>query len=348
MANCHDLFQKFYDEINLTLSKKNSLRTARDAIRDKIRKHFEDTMGEETPKFHGQGSYAMSTIVNPLDGEYDIDDGVYLQNLDSDKSKWPSVAAVHSWIYKAVKEHTDENPIDKRTCIRVIYSGQYHVDLPIYGMYNSKPYLAEKGEAGWHISDPRAITDWFKDKVKNEGEQLRRIVRYLKAWVDNKSKSGKLPSGLILTILVVNNYEKTERDDASFTGTVRNIYDQILNSPTIFNPVDPNERLGDYITETQIRNFKERLFRLLDNAGAALEEESIEEACKKWKGEFGNRFPSSSSDDKRRIAQEISEAIKKGKIYKDKGSPIIIVGKDNKDDSELSRIPSSHSWRKER
>ena len=40
MANCHDLFQKFYDEVKLTPSKEDSLKTAREAIREKIRNYF--------------------------------------------------------------------------------------------------------------------------------------------------------------------------------------------------------------------------------------------------------------------------------------------------------------------
>lgn len=62
----------------------------------------------------------MGTIVNPLDGEYDIDDGVYLQNLDKEnKDSWPTPETVHSWIYKAVEGHTKEDPIDKRIKERV-------------------------------------------------------------------------------------------------------------------------------------------------------------------------------------------------------------------------------------
>ncbi|PIV64641.1 MAG: hypothetical protein CO162_00945 [bacterium (Candidatus Ratteibacteria) CG_4_9_14_3_um_filter_41_21] len=291
MANCHDLFQKFYDEVKLTPSKEDSLKTAREAIREKIRNYFKNTMKENHPKFYGQGSYAMSTIINPLDGEYDIDDGIYLQNLDLNKLKWPVPETVHNWIYNAVKGHTNENPIDKRTCVRVIYSGQYHVDLPIYGMFSNVPYLAEREEAGWHVSDPRAVTDWFKNEVKDKGEQLRKVVRYLKAWKDNKSKLRELPSGLVLTILAVNNYEKSDRDDGSFAGTVRNIYNQMLSSSTILNPVDSSEHLSDRITESQMENFKVKLSTLLSNASEALKEDSKEKACRKWKKEFGDRFP---------------------------------------------------------
>lgn len=290
MANCNDLFQKFYKEIDLPKSKEKSLITARDAIRDKIREYFKNAIKEKIPKFYCQGSYAMSTIINPLDGEYDIDDGVYLQNLSLDMSKWSTVETVHNWIYKAVEGHTKEDPIDKKTCVRVIYSGEYHVDLPIYGIYNNSPYLAENGE-GWHISDPKSITDWFLKEVKNKDEQLRKIVRYFKAWSDNKKGTAKFPSNLILTVLIVGNYENKERDDASFGRTVRNIYLNIVDSFVVYNPVDQNEILTERLTETQKKTFKDLLVTLLDSANKALEERNKKQACKIWKKEFGNRFP---------------------------------------------------------
>ena len=291
MADCHDLFLDFYDKIKLFSSKEEYLRSARDALRDRIKSYFKNTRKEKVPEFFVQGSYAMKTIINPLDGEFDIDDGVYLQNLDQDRSKWPSPERVHNWIYKAVEEHTDDPPVDKRTCIRVIYSGDYHVDLPIYGIYNSTPYLAEKGKADWPMSDAKAIVSWFNNAVENKGERLRRIIRYLKAWADNKSKFGKLPNGFALTVLAENHYEESDRDDGALAGTVSSIYERLLKPMPILNPMDSSEYLDDNITEPQMENFKERLSSLLISASAALKEESKKEACKRWGKEFGNRFP---------------------------------------------------------
>ena len=131
MADMQSEFKTFHDLIALTSGKKVLLRTARNALRDKIRKHFRDVLKLNVPKFHGQGSYAMGTMVNPLNGEFDIDDGVYLQHLDpSDKSDWPTPETVHSWLVQATQGHTSQKPIDKSTCVRVRYAGQYHVDLP--------------------------------------------------------------------------------------------------------------------------------------------------------------------------------------------------------------------------
>jgi len=291
MADCHDLFKKFYDNIKLTDSKKESLRSARDGIRERIRKYFKDELEEKIPEFRSQGSFAMFTVVNPLSGEFDIDDGVYLQNLSPDISKWPLPETVHRWVYNAVKGHTKEVPIDKRTCIRITYAGNYHVDLPIYSVLNEKPYLAEKGDKGWHESDPDAFTKWFINRVGIQGDQLRRIVCYLKAWADFNSSSGKLLNSFLLTILAENNFEKSDRDDVSFSGTVRNIYDSISISTVIINPVASNEIVSGRITESQWVYFKEKLLDLLKSASSALKNDDKEEASKIWIKEFGERFP---------------------------------------------------------
>lgn len=290
MANCHDLFEDFHSTISIDKSKKESLMSARDGIQEKIMNYFKNDLKQKVPEYKMQGSYPMGTIVNPLDGEYDIDIGVHLQNLDYDKKKWPTTNTVHNWTYKAVEKHTKEKPTDKRTCVRVNYSGNYHADLPIYSLHDDQPHLAEKGDAGWHPSDPKAFVDWFKGKVKDRGEQVRRLVKYLKAWADYKSKSGNLPSGFVLTILIVEEYEKAERDDSSFSATVKNINNRIKKSEKILNPVDNNEDLRKRITDAQMKNFKERLSSLIQNASSALKEESKKEACKIWLKEFGDRF----------------------------------------------------------
>jgi hypothetical protein len=292
MADCNDLFQEFYERIKLPPSKKEDLKKGRDALRNKIRKYFKEEMKCDSPKFWIQGSYAIATIVNPLDEEYDIDDGVYLQNLDRDKSKWPSTSTVHNWICNAVKGHTDKDPVDKRTCVRVIYKGQYHVDLPIYGENTNTYYLAEKGGNGWNESNPRALTEWFKKQVETRGEQVRRIVRYLKAWADFKQKNnGKMPGGLLLTVLVAYNYDKQERDDTCFGGTVRNISTNVGSNFVVYNPVDSKEDLASHLTNSQKQTFKDLLSKLLVSAGKALKEDSKKTASETWQKEFGDRFP---------------------------------------------------------
>lgn len=294
MSNCNDLFTTFHGKIYLDSEKKKSLRTSRDAIRTKIRKHFKDELGVSEPKFYGQGSYMMNTTVVPLDGEYDVDDGVYLEHLkDTDEEDWVTPATVHSWIVKAVEGHTATNPVDKNTCVRVIYKAQYHVDLPVYVKKTDEhPKLAHKSK-GWIDSDPKELTKWFKDEVKEKGDQLKRLVRYLKAWKDYKEGETKLPSGMFLTILVANHFvsDHPNDDDAALAATAKAIHKELSETFSLQRPVFPNEELMADWSESRKNNFLNKLETLIKKGEDALEEQDKIKASKKWIEVFGDRFP---------------------------------------------------------
>ena len=296
MADCHDLFREFYEKIKLSSSKKSSLRKSREGVRERIRNYFQETKKENVPNFKGQGSYYMATTVNPLDEEYDIDDGVYLNNLPDDKGQWPTAETVHEWIREAVEDHTSTPPQDKATCVRVIYEGDYHVDLPIYGIYAENAYLAVKGDKQWVASEPIKLGDWFLDRVKEEGEQLRDIVLYLKAWADKKSN--KMPNGLMLTVLSVENYRADERDDLAFSKTIESVYAVIKDNFSVKNPIDKSEELTHRLSSAQKTNFKEALQVLVENSKEALGEPDKKKSSKIWQKEFGDRFPLCQDDTK--------------------------------------------------
>ncbi|MBA7535789.1 hypothetical protein ES705_28047 [subsurface metagenome] len=310
MADCNDLFQLFYGKISLTVSKKKDLRRSKKAVRDKIKEYFKNELKKNVPLFYTQGSYKMGTNVNPIDGEYDIDDGVYLQ-LDEDDS--PEVDTVHTWIYNAVDGHTDEKPIDKNTCIRVRYAGKYHVDLPIYKENNGKYELAEKGK-GWHESDPKALLDWYKDKEKEKGEQLNKIICLLKAWQDNKSKSGKLSNGLILTVLACENYEKDDRDDVSLQRTLKNMAKVLTKDVKVNNPVNNGEDLGNRLSDVRKEKFYNCTQSFSESSEKAIDENSKKRACKLWRKEFGDRFTDCSE-----VAEEEPKKTKSSIFLKNDG-----------------------------
>lgn len=293
MANCHNLFQKFLTNISLSSTKKNNLLSARDAIRKRIRTYFKDTLQILVPKFHCQGSYSMQTLVAPLDGELDVDDGVYLQHLSAISQKdWPAPETVHSWLVKATENHTNEKPVDKRTCVRVIYAGQYHVDLPSYSLLLGDYMHAEKGDKGWHKSDPRAITQLFNETVEAVGEQLRNNVKYLKAWADNKAqKNGKMASSVILTVLAAQAYRSDQRDDVSFANMAAIISQRVQSSFVVLNPADQTEDLAKRLTTQEKTRFTQLVGQLTVKAQSALAEQSDEKAAKVWQSEFGERFP---------------------------------------------------------
>jgi hypothetical protein len=67
MADCHNLFADFNTTVRLTDGKRKSLKGSRRELRRKIKKYFEEGKKNEIqPKFAGQGSFMMDTIVNPI------------------------------------------------------------------------------------------------------------------------------------------------------------------------------------------------------------------------------------------------------------------------------------------
>lgn len=293
MADLHRAFCVFHNRIALTAGRKFTLQSVRDSLREHIRNYFRNMLRVEAPTFHGQGSFALNTVVNPIDEVYGIDDGVYLQHLDEpDDAHWPTAAAVHQWLINATGGHTIEKPMGKRTCVRVRYPGPYYVDLRTYGELNEKYLMAVKGEPRWLCSDPLAFNCWFGSYVHQRGEQLRRMVRYLKAWADYQSaRHGKMAGGMILTVLAAHYFHGHEREDRAVTHTVDAISDAVRTELFVLNPVDISEELTGCLTDPQKKRFKDAVQAFADIANGALVIEDGYKASKLWRKLLGDRFP---------------------------------------------------------
>jgi Second Messenger Oligonucleotide or Dinucleotide Synthetase domain len=302
MADCHNLFTEFNSIISLNNSKRDSLIVSRKSLRKKIRKYFKENKDKEIkPKFKGQGSFILDTIVEPIpyitkiDGEdktmlyYDVDDGIY---FIGDKSERKSVQTYHNWIIEAIDGHTSTPPIDKNTCVRVIFADGHNIDLPIYFKEEEKsPELAHKAE-DWINSDPKSFQDWFEGEA-NGKPQLIKIVRYLKAWCnyrETQRKDKPMLSGFILTILAARNYIANKRDDIALKETLIMIKSKLDASFKCYRPTNPTDEdlLEGYSHEEY---FKKCLNDLIDSAKKALDEKNQKKSCENWQKHFGERFP---------------------------------------------------------
>lgn len=290
MANCHELFSQFHKSIDLSRSKKASLQQARRAIRKKIRNHFKETVGLKVPKFRQQGSFAIGTVINPLDEDYDIDDGVYLQHLPDDQSKWPDADAIQDPIVKALENHTDQKPEKKKNCVRINYANNYHVDLPAYSESENEILLCTRNETQWVKSDPTAFTQWFRNKLNGHGEQMRRSVQYLKAWVDFQGL--QLPS-IASTILVTECFvSSSDRDDLSFSQTIQAIENRLQRSFEVKKSVSPYDDVLQKISNLDRQTILKALKEFSDSArlATAKSDTEIADAAKQWQKQLGNRF----------------------------------------------------------
>lgn len=303
MANCHAQFIDFNSSITLTSDRKQNLKASRKKLRDRVREYFrENHLGEIKPRFSAQGSSEMKTGVNPIvrvineDGtekcltNYDTDDGIYfIGALDQRKS----VQTYHNWICNAVDGYTSIPPVDKNTCVRTLFSDGHHIDQPIYFMDerdDTHPLLAHK-KHGWVASDPKEFYKWFNAEA-DKNKQLRRLVKFLKAWCDYQNfvnDSKKMPTGFVLTIWAVNHFIADERDDVALKNLLDNIYTKTYANFQCLRPTTPvNEDVVDgYSYETY---FMEKLKSFSESAKQAINETNPKNACYKWKNHLGPRF----------------------------------------------------------
>lgn len=308
MANNNEQFKAFNTTIKLTNDKKEELIKNRRTLRKKIKKYFEENKSYEIqPKFHSQGSFAMNTTINPIPRwsgddnknllKYDVDDGIYFIGDEEQEDRY-TIKTYHNWICEAVEGHTSKGYLDKNTCVRVLYADGHHIDLPIYYKEGENPELAHKGK-GWLESDPKAFYKWFNEKTK-ENQQLRRIVRYLKAWKDYREYSNsqkKMPSGFILTILAVNNIVySVDRDDIALKNTLKNIKASLDKKFECKRPTPPTgENLLDGYTNKDY--FLNELDKFAISAEQAINGSNPKDACLKWQKHFGDRFCCSTAKD---------------------------------------------------
>ena len=301
-------FKGYHEKIKLSSSKKKELigekdkKGSRDSLRDRIKNNFKEK-NRKQPKFYMQGSFSMNTTINPLSAEYDLDDGVYLQNIDTSKpmNEWETPETVHKWIVDAVNGHTSKSPTDKNLCVRVHYADERkHIDLPIYVQKDDSYYLAVKGK-GWVESDPKEIKDWFLDEIKNKGEQFRRIVRYLKGWKDfreNENKHIKLYGGFQLTVLASYHFIESESDEKAFFKTIEAIKSYLWSyEQKICHPKNGGKNIIDHYSEARRKNFVEEFTKMYEKAKKTYEENDCVEKSKKWRKIFGDRFPLLKNED---------------------------------------------------
>lgn len=294
MANCTDNLKKYLDKIKLSTAKMDSLRKSRDAVRTRIENFF--TNKElSIPNFNGQGSFTMKTMNYQSGENYDIDDGVYLTHLDTDKNNWPTTETIHKLIFDAVDDHTNEKTVDKKSCVRVQYKSEYHIDLPIYASFNGTHYLAKKGDIQWEKNDSKGFTQWFRNHISEYGEQFRNIVFYIKGW--NTFKGIPNLTGFIITILIGNNFVSGyERDDECLYYTLKNICQDLSYHRSVIVPVEPHTDKLSSLPSNQIDNLIERFEDFRDKAGDAIDEDDENKADKIWFKLFGYQYPYSKTE----------------------------------------------------
>lgn len=212
---------------------------------------------------------------------------------------------------------------DKDTCIRVEISETAHIDIPLYSIPDEEyvtltraanmhgyvsldeAFSARRTESwaalptdqvmlahrkeNWVSSDPRPVKKWFIEQVQDQGEQLRRIVRYLKAYRDWQWQSGG-PSSILLMAAAAPLFSKIrERDDLALLEVLKELPGALRAG--VNNPVDDSESLTARLDANEVEEAARKFEELEENLNGAVNASDAHSACLWLRKMFGPRFP---------------------------------------------------------
>jgi len=305
MHDSYDLIAEFHDEcVFMNTDQQAQLRGHRNANRDRVKAGLERNDDPTPMRFVRQGSYAMRTIIQHPENDYDIDDGIAFRKEDLVGSHGAAKTPLDArkMVLEALGEdgRFSRKPEIKPNCVRIHYAAGYHIDMPVYRVCEDEAGTAYLELAGneWKESDPEGVTKWFDDAASDrspdtrKGGQLRRVVRLLKAF--SKTITGtKPPSGLIISALAIDKYcysVHENRDDISLYETMRLVYDRLCGDPDVYHP-----KTGECLTEGAVAArmvaFKNRLEEALEDLQVLFDEDCDEAMARKaWKKVFKHNF----------------------------------------------------------
>jgi hypothetical protein len=275
-----------------------------------------------------------------------------------DTSNRPKIAsklffsAVEVVMQSFADKHGYELDKEKPTCVRLIVDQRCHIDIPLYAIPDEEYPKLEKAalaygfeslseamifdsarewsmlpenevllahrEQDWIISDPRPVFQWFKREVAVHGEQLRRVVRYLKAWRDYQWKHGG-PSSILLMATAALVFEKHERrDDLALLHIAKHMPDRLREG--VNNPANSSESLTDRLGKDGVNEAASKLEDLARYIEGAILATDASLACRWMVEQFGDRFPL----EPHRIKQSNAEETVRSSGVKTSNSPPVV------------------------
>ncbi len=272
MFDCSTDVRAYHDqEVNLPVKERESMRERRNANRRRVRNGLDDKEKPTPIEFVKQGSYAMKTMVQAPDNDYDIDDGVYFDQVDLVGERGAELTSLQA--RQMVRDAVDDGsfkqvPEVRSNCVRVFYQEGYHVDQPVYrrvvtsGLFGDEVHYELASSKGWIRSDARHVSDWYEEKRREspDGYQLLRINRHLKKYARSRQswRAGIL-SGFGISALAVECFRTGDREDIALYDNIVAIRDRLVWNLEIAHPVTPGDYITDSFEDTRARLFRDKL-----------------------------------------------------------------------------------------
>ena len=300
MTKNNSAFSDFLsDHVNLNDSRLDRLKSGVRGVNGHLKEHMTGYQ-----KMERQGSYALGTLIKPVDDndEYDAD----IQIVMKHNPKWEPkeyVLEINRTL-AANKTYADKLRLKTR-CVTVDYAGDFHLDVVPRVTINGEHYVCNRSDNKFEETDGTGYRDWANEKNRITGGNLKRVVRLLKYLRDHKNSF--TAKSILLTTLAGNMIKASDEGKESVStnaDTLVTVLDRIddylqqhPNMPKIKNPVLATEDFNRHWDQRKYANFRDRVHSYAQTAKQAKDEPSSEKAIKLWRELFGDDFGEGSSGD---------------------------------------------------
>jgi hypothetical protein len=297
------------DEVTLTQSLRTQMRDHRNANRKRLKDRLKEKGCKQPKEFIKQGSYAMLTMVQDADNDYDIDDGVYFAEADlkDDKGEPLSPKAARERVCDALQDDRfNTQPKVLNSCVRVYYNEGYHVDLPIYRIRASDgEYELASGDE-WKVSRAADVEQWFYDANASKspdtenGRQFRRVTRMAKKFARSRvSWKADIARGFTVTKLVEECYvSDAQREDVALRETLRGIHQRLQKDLEVSHPTTAGDLLAS-ADDNRTAYLRDRLATAIDDLAILDSADCTSaQARKAWDKVFNTSFFSAREETK--------------------------------------------------
>lgn len=301
--NSKDVLAYHDEKVTLRKIEQDEMRDRRNANRDRLKTRLKDAGKPAPHEFIKQGSYAMLTMVQDPEKDYDIDDGVYFTqvSLKKDDDTGMSPREAKEMARDALEDKRfEKKPEIKKSCVRVFYEKGYHVDMPVYRIRESDGKYELASDDGWTVSRAADTEDWFNKTNREKspdagtnGGQFRRCVRLMKKFARSRREWKKdIAPGFTITKLVEECFiANVAREDVALRDCMQRVYDRLLINLEVQHPVTQGAMLtsgsddpGTKLLRDKLKDALEEL-KVLDNLNC-----TAKQAAKAWDKVFNTDF----------------------------------------------------------
>ena len=244
-----------------------------------------------------QGSYALDTLIKPVDDndEYDAD----IQIVMNPNPKWEpkDYVLVVNRTLGGNQTYADKRRLKTR-CVTVDSVGDFHLDVVPRVTIRGKHYICNRHENKFEETDGNGYREWFNRKNRITSGNLKKVVKLLKYLRDHKNSF--TAKSILLTTLA--GYMINESDQGtSAVNTVADTLETVLSRmndylqqhpsmPVIKNPVLPSEDFNRHWDQRRYANFRNRIQSYAQTVKRAKDEPSAGKANEIWQELFGESF----------------------------------------------------------